>query len=91
MEDVQGWPYDKDRCYDCNRRLDRPAFEFCNEKHVHADADVAQLIVAAIEADLRDRQGLRQEFEQCDEDIQDEIRDTWADIVRGCLTLHQKE
>lgn len=89
MESEQSWPYDKKRCEDCNRRLDRPAHAFCRNKDVHVDADNAQLIVAAIEHDLRDRRGLRQEFEQIDEDIQDEIRDAWADIIRR-LTSKEK-
>lgn len=39
-------------------------------------------IVRLILEDLCDRRGLRQEFEACDKDIQDEIRDTWREIVR---------
>jgi len=44
--------------------------------------DLAQKIVMAIEKDLRDRRGLRQEFERIDKDIQDEIRSEWAKLVR---------
>ena len=43
------------------------------------------MIVAAIEKDLRGRRGLRQEFEGIDSDIQDEIRDRWAALVRKFL------
>lgn len=43
----------------------------------------AKLAVEAIIADLSDRRGLGQEWEQIDEDIQDEIRDQWTLIVRG--------
>ena len=46
-------------------------------------ADAAQRIVAAIERDLRNRRGLRQTWEEIDEDQQDVIRDVWARIVRS--------
>ena len=39
-------------------------------------------IVRLIIKDLCDRKGLRQEFESCDKDIQDEIRDAWREIVK---------
>jgi hypothetical protein len=42
---------------------------------------IGQQIAWDILADLTDRRGLRQEFEQCDEDIQDEIFDTWVGII----------
>ena len=35
----------------------------------------------AIVGDLTDRRGLRQEWEEIDEDIQDEIFRTWVDII----------
>ena len=43
----------------------------------------AKLAVEAIITDLSDRRGLRQEWEQIDDDILDEIRDTWTLIVRN--------
>ena len=39
-----------------------------------------QKIVSAIVEDLSDRRGLRQEWEQIDEEIQAEIKQTWAGI-----------
>ena len=46
-------------------------------------------IVNDIVSDLTGRGGLGNSFEECDLDIQDEIKDTWAQIVRdhiaGCL------
>lgn len=39
-------------------------------------------IVAAIERDFTDRRGLRQEWEQIDDEIQEEIRATWRKLVR---------
>jgi hypothetical protein len=44
-----------------------------------------QKIINAVESivqDLSDRRGLRQEWEQIDEDIQEEIKQTWAVIIR---------
>ena len=42
---------------------------------------LAERIVSRIEADLTDRRGLRQLWEELDADIQQEIRETWQDIV----------
>lgn len=42
--------------------------------------DLAARIVAAIEKDLLDRRGLRQEFR---DDIRQEIRETWLKIVNA--------
>jgi len=44
--------------------------------------DKAERIVKAIEKDFTDRRGLRQEWEQIDAEIQAEIRETWANLVR---------
>ena len=46
-----------------------------------ADAVKATLIVDKIIKDLSDRRGLRHEWEKIDEDIQQEIRDEWRNIV----------
>lgn len=48
-----------------------------------AKVDPEKDIVYAIVHDLRDRRGLRQEFEACDPDIKDEIMTTWLGIVRA--------
>jgi hypothetical protein len=40
-------------------------------------------IVDAIIEDLTDRRGLKNEWWSIDKDIQDEIRQTWIDIVKG--------
>ena len=71
-----------ERCEDCERRFDRPAHPYCGEKEKHVEPDKAQKIVQLIEDDLTDRRGLRQEFDAVDRDTQDEIRDTWAEIIR---------
>ena len=42
-------------------------------------------IVDAIIADLSDRRGLRQEWDQIDLDIKQEIHSTWVDIVQKAL------
>jgi trans-2-enoyl-CoA reductase len=41
----------------------------------------AKRIVDAIISDLTDRRGLRQEWEEIDSDIQNEIREAWTRIV----------
>ncbi len=41
----------------------------------------ARLAVTAILMDLEDRRGLRQEWEQIDEEIQQEIHDKWLTLV----------
>ena len=74
-----------ERCDYCERRIDRPADPYCDKKNTHPKPDIAQQIVELIEADLTDRRGLRQEWEHIDYDIQDEIRDTWAELIRKVL------
>lgn len=44
----------------------------------------ASKIVDAIIKDLSDRRGLRHEWEQIDDDIKKQIRDTWIQIVSNC-------
>ena len=43
--------------------------------------ELAEKAVSRIIDDLTDRRGLRQEWEQIDDEIQDEIRETWRDLV----------
>lgn len=45
----------------------------------------AELIVDAIVTDFTDRRGLRQEWEQIDEKIQNEIKGEWMRLVREIL------
>ena len=54
-----------------------------NPEYRPAKVDPEKDIVYAIVHDLRDRRGLRQEFEACDPDIKDEIMTTWLGIVRA--------
>jgi hypothetical protein len=42
-------------------------------------------IVDAILADMTDRRGLRHEWDQIDDDIKQEIKTTWAEIVQSEL------
>lgn len=44
--------------------------------------DISIKIVDAILADLMDRRGFRQEWDQCDDEIKIEIRDAWVRIVK---------
>lgn len=50
-----------------------------------SNIDKAEKIVAALIKDLSDRRGLRHEWEQIDDDIQEEIRNTWVAIVLSKL------
>ena len=72
---------DADRCDECGGRYDRPGLFGCGVSR-HPVCDFAQTIVALIEDDLRDRRGLRQEWEQIDEDTQDDIREVWSEKIR---------
>ncbi len=74
-----------ERCEDCGRRFDRPAGKSCDSPGDHAEPDLAQKIVAAIEEDLSDRRGLKREWERTDPGTQDEARDRWAELVREQL------
>ena len=73
------------RCGYCDRRFDRPGHPICTNQGNHIEPDLAQRIIEEIEADLTDRRGLSQEFAQIDLDTQDEIRDSWADLIRDKL------
>ena len=42
-------------------------------------------IVDEIIKDMSDRRGLRQEWDLIDEDVQEEIRETWRGIVKDIL------
>jgi hypothetical protein len=46
-----------------------------------ANMIAAKLAVEALIKDLKDRQGIGDEWEQIDSDIQEEIKDTWTMIV----------
>lgn len=41
----------------------------------------AEKVVDKIIADLTDRRGLRQEWENCDDEVRDEIRATWIKLI----------
>jgi len=43
--------------------------------------EVANDIVEAILDDLQDRSGLQNAWDDCDADIQDEIREKWRELV----------
>ena len=48
--------------------------------------DVAQRIAKAIELDLSDRSGLGNEWDQIDNEIKRQIRETWVNIIRKELS-----
>jgi hypothetical protein len=47
----------------------------------YTSLSTSQQIAWDILRDLTDRRGLANEFYNCDADIQDEIFDTWVDII----------
>jgi hypothetical protein len=50
-----------------------------------ANTVAAKIAVEGIIKDLTNRRGLRQEWEQIDEDIQEEIKDQWTLIVLNAM------
>lgn len=67
-----------ERCDECGGRIDRPSLLGC-EVECHPIATVAQRIAAAIEDDLRIRNGMG--WAGVDEETIEEIRDSWAEII----------
>lgn len=51
---------------------------------------LAKKIFEAVETDLRDRRGIRHEWDMIDEEIQKEIRDTNVKAIRSLLVLFTK-
>ena len=58
------------------------ALEFGRQKD-----DKVSLAVDSIIADLTDRRGLRQEWEQIDKDIKNDIIEVWDGIIRNIFHL----
>ena len=54
-------------------------------------AYVTPLIIEALIADLTDRRGLRQEWDNIDDEIQQEIKDEWAEKIKAILTSNGAE
>ena len=52
-----------------------------------APADPHLAAAFAVVEDLTDRRGLRQEFEGIDDDLQEEIAETWARKIREALSI----
>jgi len=50
-------------------------------------SEIAELIVDAILHDLQGRKGLRHQWNEIDEEIQEEIRTEWIDLTIGVLGL----
>lgn len=72
------------RCVECDGRLDRPGLYGCDEVS-HTQPTLAQRIARVVEADIRDRRGLKGAFESIDSDTQDDIRDTWSELISSIL------
>lgn len=52
--------------------------------------ELVEKILADIVADFTDRRGLRQEWENIDDQIRGEIKDSWREIIYSALT-HQAQ
>ena len=72
------------RCEECGGRTDRPGLFGCDDLP-HPEPDLSQAIAALIERDIRDRRGLREEFEAIDDETQCDIRDDWAELIRQVI------
>ncbi|HVY65914.1 MAG TPA: hypothetical protein VHH11_13915 [Gammaproteobacteria bacterium] len=53
-----------------------------------APKNAAEHAVAAIVADLTDRRGLRQAWEAIDDDVREEIAETWAQLLAKAVAEH---
>lgn len=81
---------DDEHCEDCGYLFRHPAHDHCAVKDKHAPHDTATRIVWAIETDLRDRRGIRHEWDNVDDEIQDEIRDSLIAKASAALTAEEK-
>jgi trans-2-enoyl-CoA reductase len=54
-------------------------------------ASLSKTIVDRIIEDLTDRRGLRHEWDECDDEIQEEIRQEWETIVEDTLSDWSEE
>ena len=50
---------------------------------MHLPIEVCDQVVTKIIEDLRDRRGLRQEWDAIDPDVQEEIKESWMYIVEN--------
>jgi hypothetical protein len=52
---------------------------------------LASEIVNALIDDLKDRRGLRQEWDRIDDDIREEIRERWQEIAAGMILFSKAQ
>jgi hypothetical protein len=67
-------------CLQCGGRWDRPGLFGCEHAVV---PDTAQKIVTVLESDMNNRKGMG--LDCLDRETAWEIRDTWAELIRGVL------
>ena len=77
------WQDDGDEVSWCPDRVNDEDVEYRRPRLTCPVEEVIAGIVKDIIYDISDRRGLKQEWRQIDEDVQDEIRSTWADIIRS--------
>lgn len=78
------------RCSTCYRRFNRPSGPDCEMSASHVAPDVADGIIEEIERDLISRKALADVFQECDFEMQDQIRDTWVEIARWRIHAHME-
>jgi len=60
-------------------------YDYILKEKTDSEFTVQEKIVFSIMSDFTDRRGLRQEWEQIDDEIQNEIIETWINIVKEKL------
>lgn len=84
--DELDWDDDSVICDGCNRPFIRSTGKGCPRQAEHKVPDLADIIVEDVEYELCGRKGIGNVFEGCDLETQQEMRDSWAALVRKRLT-----
>jgi hypothetical protein len=65
---------------------DTPLLDKFNNKREEPPTDPAEKILFAVMADITGRHGLRQEWDQIDDDVQEELLQTNLENIRKVMT-----
>ena len=55
------------------------------KRRAKSDATDFDIAAEAIMFDCLDRKGIKLEFKACDEEVLEEIKDTWAKLMKACI------